>query len=182
MSTENIALFALVASLVSILIAGRSYALAKRSFYLTKKEHDEKYQEISVYLIEAIDWNRDNVQYHSFAVSYTNKATAPNSLKEIELELECYDDAGSVYKIKVPPELSMPPVGLTGKYEELTIPLNLNARTTESGWLTFKSPLTKKNKLKVDVYRINGVTSDGTKIPVESFLHKKIIDASVKDE
>jgi hypothetical protein len=167
---EQIAIGAVIISIISMAIAWRSYVLAKKTFYQNKKEHEEKYHEIVPYLIEGIKWMSDKKSFVSFALSYTNQATSPNSLKQVDLEIDYFDNEGIFNKAKLPPETGIAPVGLMGNYKQIDVPLYLNAKETASGWITYKLPLNNSNNIKIDVYRICALTPTEDKVTVETYL------------
>jgi len=172
--TESIAFGSLFIAIVSFLIALKSYSLANKSFHLSKKEHHDRYLSVKPYLIDAIKWSDGKEDYVSFAVSYTNEATIPNSLKEINLQLDFYDSDNMLKTAKIDPTMNVSPVNLLENYKILDLPITLMDKETQSGWITFKLTKSIWKQYKVDVYRLNAITASNDSISVESHLIKEV--------
>lgn len=169
-TSDQIAFGALIVALLALFISARSYALSKKSYSISKKEHDDKYNEICAYLINSYKWSNDINDFCSFAISYTNQATGANSLKEIYLEIEYYDEGGCFNKAKLSPDLSSLPEGLAGGYQHLNAPMTLNSKETLSGWVSFKLPKLGDVKINVETYRVVAIASANDKSIVEAHI------------
>ncbi|MHA6195434.1 hypothetical protein ACX3YG_13795 [Pseudomonas wadenswilerensis] len=169
-TTDQIALCSLVVAIFALLIAAKGYSVAKKSLLITEADHVEKFKDIVGYLIKCFNWRLNGDSYATFAVSYTNNASSPNSLKDIFLEIEYYDEHRVFNKAKIPPEAGVLSTSLSTGYEELKAPLNLLPKETKSGWITFKIPRIENLQLNIDIHRIIATSTDDKKTAVESYI------------
>lgn len=168
--SDKISLGALCIAIISLFFAFISYRISAKTFRLTKREHQGKYLNIKPYLIDAKKWSDKKEDFISFAISYTNEATTPNSLKTIELQLEFYDGDNLLKIAKIDPVFDVSPVNLTDKYKLLNLPVTLTGMETQSGWITFKLSQSVWKQFAIDVYRVNAVTASDTSVSVETHL------------
>ena len=145
--TDLIATGALLVSLVSLILSLRGYSVAKQSLDLSKKEYGNKNRGIIGYLIDGFRWAFKGEDFVSFAVSYTNNASEPNSFKDIYLEIEYLNSDKTFYKAKLPPQRGADPDGLIKNYQEMKIPITLSSKETKSGWMSFKLPKIKEKRV-----------------------------------
>jgi hypothetical protein len=177
-TADLIATGALVVSLVSLFFSSRGHVIAKQAIELSKQEYGNKQKGIVGYLIDAFRWASHDEDHASFAISYTNKASEPNSFKDIYLEIE-YFDAGKIFnKAKLPPLDGADPKGLVENYKELETPIFLNPKETKSGWITFKLPKANERRISVETYRVCSVSTSEELTVIESHLIKTLF----KDE
>jgi hypothetical protein len=160
----------------ALLIALISLLFTVRAYYLSKKEHHEKYQEIIGYLINAFKWEQESQEYVSFAVSYTNKASSPNSFNEALLEIEYFDNDGFANKARLSPQISQLPSSHTNELDELIFPLNIGPKESYSGWLTFLLPTSNFKKFHIDSYKILTTTPSGEQTTIKTYLIKKVMN------
>lgn len=173
--SDLIAVGALVTALLSLIVAFRGYHVAKRALYISEADHKDKRKEVIGYLINGFKWTAGDVVHASFAVSYTNNASSPNSFKEIVLEIEFYDAEGVFNKAKLSPSVVELPLDLVESREELKAPINLSPKETKSGWLTFQLPKAEGRKFDVDTYRIIATSTADESTLVESYILKSIV-------
>jgi hypothetical protein len=171
---ELLLLIPLAVSIVSIIIAGMSYNTSRKALRLSESEHDEKKLPIISYLIDSFSFDINNENYCFFAVSYTNQSSLQQSFKHLELEIDFIDIDGMHGKSTTFPCHEIFPPAIYKEYKKLQTPLNLQAKETVSGWITFKIPTCKHRKVQVQSYRVIGITSDGKFSKVESFLLRHI--------
>lgn len=174
-TSELIASGALVTALLSLLISVRGHCVAKRALKISETEHQDKYKEVIGYLISGFKWRASEQIYASFAISYTNNASYPNSFKDIVLEIEYYDADGIFNKAKLSPCVEVMPVELRGKRQDMDVPINLPPKETKSGWMSFQLPVAEGRKFNIDVYRIVATSTAGTNTTLESYILKSII-------
>jgi hypothetical protein len=168
--SDKIAFGALCIAIISLFFAFISYRLSVKTFRLTKREHQDKYLNIKPYLIDAKKWSDKNEDFISFAISYTNEATTPNSLKTIELQLEFYDGSNILKTARIDPAFGVSPINLTGNYKALELPMIFTDKETKSGWITFKLSKNIWKEFTIDVYRVNALTASNSPVSVETHL------------
>lgn len=162
--------FSILIAALSIFIAGLSYLNSRKALYLSESDHNEKKLPIIPYLIDSFSFKIDNENYCFFAVSYTNRSSLPQSFMSLKLEVDFIDEDGIHGKASTFPDSEASPPKVYKEYKKLKTPLNLQAKETISGWLTFKIPSSKHRKIQVESYKVIGVTSDGKLSKVESVL------------
>lgn len=174
-TSDLIAAGALIASLFSLLISIRGHYIAKRAMVIAETDHQDKYKEIIGYLINGFKWTEGEKAYASFAVSYTNNASHPNSFKDIVLEIEYYG-AGRVFnKAKFPPSVGVLPVNLRDNWENLKAPINISPKETKSGWITFQLPYIDGRRINIETYRIIATSASEKTTIVESYILKSVV-------
>jgi hypothetical protein len=173
-TADLIAVGALVTALFSLLISTRGHYTAKRAVAISEAEHQERHKEIVGYLINGFKWSTEDENYASFAISYTNSASYPNSFKDIVLEIEYYDAERLFNRAKLPPSIGVMPVALRESREELNAPINIPPKETKSGWITFKLPKAEGIKFNIDTYRVVATSLTDENTVVESYILKSI--------
>lgn len=174
MTTETIiALVSALAAVISSLMAWHSAVTARNALKLAETDHREKHDNVRVYLIDGTCWQNNQVEdYVAFACSFTNSANAPNTIVRIDLIVHAYDDEGNLSQAILDPIIQeTPPLW---DLKTLPVPINLEPRSTVSGWISFKMPKHLITKKRVDKYEIASVTSHGERVIVESYLLRRL--------
>lgn len=174
--SDWIALGALVVALFSAVLSAMSYFVSRAAHNIAKQQHKERYKNIVPYLIEAFKWKSKEEIYVSFALRFTNEATMANSIQSIELHLEYYDRKKHYGKAKVSPNFDVKPVNLTDSLELLRVPLELNAKSAKSGWISFELPslFSHSTELEIDLYKIVATTTDGRFYSVDTHIINRV--------
>lgn len=174
MTTETIiSLVSCLAAVLSALVAWHSAATAKRALRLAETDHREKHDNLKVYLIDGACWRDEQSEdYVAFACSFTNSANAPNTVLRLELVTHAYDEEGNLSQAILPPIAQDAP--LLWGLKPLELPINLEPRSTVSGWISFKVPKHLINNKRIDKYEIAAVTSLGERVVVESYLLRRL--------
>lgn len=178
MATETIiALVSALAAVISALMAWHSAATARTALKLAEADHREKHETVKPYLIDGVCWRNDQMEdYVSFACSFTNSANAPNTIVRIDLIAYAYDDDGNLSQaILNPVTQDTPPLWDLSK---LPVPVNLEPRSTVSGWISFKVPKHMITNRRIDKYEVASITSLGERSIVESYLLRRLADAN----
>jgi hypothetical protein len=167
---EWISLGSLVASCLALLIAWRSQSNSSEALRLSKKDHEEKSKSIKVYLVRAIRMQLPNeTTFASFALTYTNCASVPNTISKITLVIFYADELGVLREIHVESHTSIIPSIPDNNMGSLSIPINFLGRSTMNGWISFKLSPAILDKL-IDRYEVVGLTSNSERIVVASYL------------
>lgn len=175
MDTSNIiALVATVISFGAFLLAGKSYQNSRMALQITEAEFEDKNKSIQAYLIDSFSFHKETKKYCSFAISYTNIASSPQSFASLELELEFFDEDGVYGKAIVPPDSDVVPLGISNEYKVFCVPLNISPKETVSGWITFLLPLSTHKKFRIDSYKVIGKTAQGKESYVDSYLIRTV--------
>lgn len=174
-TADLISIGALLTALISLLFSVKSFSLSKKAFQQSEIDHKDKYRDVLSYLIDGFRWDSESSQLASFAISYTNNAALSNSFKEIFLQIDYHDQNGRFNKAKLMPELKRLPIDLKNGYEEISLPINLGAKETKSGWITFKLPTLDKKNINIETYRVIAVTIEDKHVIVESHILKRIV-------
>lgn len=163
----KISLLSAATALGSAYWAWSSARTAKRALALSEEDAMTKREALSAYLINALRWNEGSKDYISFSCSYTNRSSHPTTVERIELVVHGFDLGGSGSNIRINPEQETPK-GST--FSTLKMPLNLSARTTNSGWLSFKLPQSWIAKFIIEKYELVATTWSGQKVTLESYI------------
>ncbi len=160
----------------AMVIASRSLYISRRTFYIANQEYTEKTLPIRASLIDAFTFYSKSEKYCAFAISYTNQATLPQTLAQIDLELEFTDEEGICGKAIGSPIGVSFPFFMENDSKKIAIPLNLGPRATESGWVIFKIPSSSNRNFLPRAYRVKAHSSDGRVAVIEAFLLRHIAD------
>ena len=174
MTTETqIALVSAIAAIISALMAWHSAATARSTLKLAEADNKEKHETIKPYLIDGVCWQNDKLEsFVSFACSFTNAANAPNTIVRMDLNVHAYDEEGNLSQVILDPIIEDTPS--LWDLKKLPVPLNLEPRSTISGWISFKLPTHLVTKRRIDKYKIVSTTSLGKRAIVESYLLRRL--------
>ncbi|WP_146218532.1 hypothetical protein [Pseudomonas sp. RW409] len=164
-----ISIVSAAAAILSLLISYYSSNIARRALKIAEEDHKEKHSTLSTYLINGTMWDtNDKIRFVAFSFSISNSANAPKTITQTDLHLHVYDRAGRTHEITLKPTNKHPTHIDSSKIIEP--PINLNARTTISGWLIFEIPRRITETLSIDKYELAFTTSSGERSSLESFL------------
>lgn len=163
----KISLLSVAAALGSAYWAWSSSRIAKRALELAEKEADSKEERVTPYLVNSIRWTDAGKDFISFACSYTNGANVPTTLSKIDLVVHAFHISGRGEEILISPTNKEPN---DSEFSLLPVPLNLEARATLSGWLTFQVPSAVLKDLVIDRYEIVATSWSGARTSLESYL------------
>lgn len=169
-----------LAACIAAAFAYRSNTIAAKALEISRRTQDAHDASVTPYLIEGIHRKEDNAEVVAFAVSYTNRSDIANSLVRIELEVHYFTKEGVVAHLLFPLAEHPSEAIELQSLPALHAPINLGARSTESGWLIFVLPAGALRG-PVERYRVAALTATGERITMESFLIKTIQDADEND-
>ena len=164
--SDIIASGAALIALLSFAVSFYSYRISRKTYLLSKAQHDERSSGIAPYLIDAKKWHKEENTYISFSILYTNLASIPNSLKEIELHVEYYDQDNKLQTMKLPVDTTVSPLDLSESYKLLETPVNVIERSSCSGWVTFRMPKAMRD-FQIELYKVNAKTAQNDNVSVE---------------
>lgn len=167
-NAELISLGSFCVSLIAAAFAARSLRNSSKALRLAESDNEEKRMGIDPYLIQARKIVLANNQnFAAFAVSYTNRASMPNTLATVELYVTFVADAGEARQVFLQTERDF--TAHIADIKCLEIPINISARASTTGWLVFKLPEYLRGK-SMKTYEVAGFTAQGTKVSVVSYL------------
>jgi hypothetical protein len=167
---------ALMISLLSLSISWRQSSTAKGTYEVTLRESNEKSLEIEAYLIEGVRWHtiKEKQLYVSFAISFVNKASAPNSISRADLEITCAYSTGKPTKIILPSENPIEPIPWFSALENIVGPIDVAAKSTVEGCLSYRVPETVVQNGNILKYRFVGKTANAQLIGFEALFLKEV--------
>ncbi|MDP2820227.1 MAG: hypothetical protein Q8O29_18515 [Polaromonas sp.] len=175
-TTEDLAIASAVAAVFSALYAWHSARIAKRALGIVEQDHIERHAGIAGYLIDGVSWeSAETGIFVALACSLSNSASAPNSIARVELHLHVFDSSGATSTVILKPVSRDAP--LLWELPSISVPINLQARSTLSGWLVYQIPLRVSQALSIDRYELVFSTSTGERITLETYLLKRIENA-----
>ena len=163
----KISILSAIAALGAAYWAWSSARTARLALALSEEDARSKREALKAYLINALRWGKSAKEYISFSCSYTNSSSNPTTIERLELVVHGFDLAGNGSQVRLQPEQETP------EGSELLLfplPLNLQARSTLSGWLTFCLPKPWINSFLIDKYELVATTWSGQKITLESYI------------
>jgi len=167
-----VAVVSAIAAVISAISAWRSSCAARKNLRITQAEFEERHDSIRAHLIDSISWDSPKGErIASFACSYSNAANAPNTLVRFELIVHGINSDGS--KITVVLDPTMDNIPSQKGMSQLSVPLNLQARSTLSGWISFMLPAHLINTKRIDKYQVIAVTSTGKALILDCYLLSK---------
>lgn len=165
-----------MAAVVSAFFAYSSANIAKKALKLSKSDFDEKHEKLKLHLIDAVVWMSGDTRVASFACSFTNGANAPNTLIRVELIVDAYDSKGALTRVILDPVIQDIPD--RWNLTRLSLPVNLQPRSTNSGWISFRLPSNLHHEKRIDRYRVAVLNSMGERESLDAYLLKEIENAT----
>lgn len=175
LQAQPLTLVNLVASIVAIfsaLAAWRSSKAARENLRMAKIDFEEKHDFIRAQLVDSVTWqSQQGDRIASFACNYSNAANAPNTLARLELIVSAINSNGTSITVVLDPtsEITITHRG----FPQLNVPLNLAARSTVSGWVSFKLPAYLVETKRIDKYQISATTSSGVALTLDAHVLAK---------
>lgn len=166
----KISLLSALTALGSAYWAWNSARTARQALALSEEDAVSKREALNAYLINALRWEHEADEYISFSCSYTNRSSYPTTVERVELIVHGFDLGGTGSKIRIGPEQETPE---GSDFSTLQLPMNLPARTTNSGWLNFRLPKLWATKFIVEKYELVATTWSGQKVAIESYIVMK---------
>lgn len=166
----KISILSAFAALGSAYWAWSSARTARRALALTEEDAVSKREALKADLINSLRWERGDSEYISIACSYMNSSSHPTTIERVELVAHGFDLAGAGSQLRLPPEKETPD---RSDFSLLAPPINLQARATLSGWITFRLPKIWITRYIVDKYELVATTWSGQKVAVETHLVMK---------
>jgi hypothetical protein len=169
-----------VAAIAAAIFAFRSTVIAKSALEISRQGQEARNANIVPYLVEGFRRKYDSEELIAFAVSYINQSDAPNSIVNIDIEIHYLTVGGKINHLLFPLNTKIEGYKELQSLPMIRTPLNLGARSTESGWLVFKVPR-KTLTGPIEKYRVVAMTAAGKRVAVESFLIKEIRDEAQEE-
>lgn len=166
----KISILSALAAIGSAYWAWSSARTARRALALSEEDAASRREALKAYLINSLRWDHDGKEYISFSCSYTNSSSYPTTIERIELVVHGFDLPGTGSQLLLQPSTEQPE---GSEFVLLTLPLNLQARMTLSGWISFALPKIWINQFIVDKYELVATTWSGQKITLESHIVMK---------
>lgn len=163
-------------ALFSLVIAGLSYANSRKALKITQYDHQEKFRSIQSYLVQSFSFTHHQRKYCSFAITYSNLASQGQSISTIDLEIEGFDANGLFNRLILPINSAVIPKGLAEGYRKIVPPLNLSAKESVSGWVTFALPRETDVRIRIEQYKVIGKLPTGENCEVISHIMQMVSD------
>ncbi|UYK78562.1 hypothetical protein NG825_10005 [Xanthomonas sacchari] len=163
----KISILSTLAALGSAYWAWNSARTARRALALVEEDAISKRESMKAELINSLRWRRNDMEYISISCSYVNSSSYPTTIENIELVAHGFDLGGEGSKLRLLPENEAPD---RSDFSLLSLPLNLHARTTSSGWITFRLPRGWIARYIIDKYEILATTWSGQKVAIEAHI------------
>lgn len=166
----KITILSAIAALGSAYWAWNSARTARRALAFTEEDAVSKREALKGNLINALRWQRDDCEYISLSCSYTNSSSNPTTIERIELVVHGFDLAGTGSQHRQSPEHEKPD---RSDFSLLVLPLNLPARATSSGWITFRLSKPWMTRYIIDKYELVATSWSGQKVVIETHIVMK---------
>lgn len=163
----KISVLSAIAALGSAYWAWSSARTARRALALTEEDAISKREALKGDLINSLRWQRDDCEYISLSCSYMNSSSYPTTIERIELVIHGFDLAGAGSQLRQSPEYERPD---RSDFSLLILPLNLLARATTSGWITFRLPKSWLSRYIIDKYELIAISWSGQKVTIETHI------------
>jgi hypothetical protein len=168
-----------IAAIVSAIYAWRSTQVAREALELARSDHREKHSGLSAYLIDGKSWDTEAGQRCvAFACTVSNTASAPLSVPRVELHLHVVNSDRGMSRLVLQPDPTAVP--MPWQSTPLLPPINLESRSTASGWVRYVLPPRVVEHMTVDKYEVVFLASTGERTSVEQYLLQWISNAPRK--
>lgn len=166
----KISIISAIAALGSAYWAWSSAKTARRALDLTEEDAISKREALKGSLINSFRWQRGDCEFISLSCTYTNSSSYPTTIQRIELVVHGFDLTGTGSQLRQSPENERPDRSDFSLFE---LPLNLQARVTSSGWITFRLPKSWITRYVIDKYELIATSWSGQKIIIETHIVMK---------
>jgi hypothetical protein len=163
----KISILSALIALCSAYWAWNSARTARCALALAEEDAVSKRESLKSELINSLSWQRGDCEYISISCSYVNSSSYPTTIERIELVVYGFDLAGTGSQLLLSPENERPD---RSDFSILAPPLNLQARATLSGWITFRLPTIWIARYIVDKYELVATTWSGQKVAIETHI------------
>lgn len=144
----NISIVSAVIAVISALFALRQCQLAKRTYKLQKEEYEARKVNYKIQDIREafLHEDRDNGKvYYFFKIDLVNLSDKGTAIKKVKLRLK--DDEGEELIVNYSEN-----VLIKSELKRLSIPLNIDAQSSLSGWVVFEVKLGVLDTFKVSTH------------------------------
>lgn len=170
---DSVSVFAACASVVSAISAWRNARAARANLRMAKIEFQERHDSMTGTLIDGVCWDSpEGERIVSFACSYTNTANSASTVTKFELLVHAKSKDGTQITAVFDPSSNIKP--RLEVMQKLTFPLNLQARTTASGWILFELPKYIIQTKIIDNYEIKATTSNQKSVSIDCYILKEL--------
>jgi hypothetical protein len=166
---------AAIAAWLAALFAYRSYKISKRALELSESESAAKKTSIAAYLADSFriyDENRKKGKY-IFSIAYSNRSDADDSITEVHLETFYVNSRNRVSHLISNHEQDADE-WLSGNAKPAKLPLNIQLRSSVTGWFVFGALSIAENAQRIEKYRVVARNGKGEVVTVESYILREI--------
>ena len=168
-----VAVASAVGALLSALYAASSARSAAKSLALMQRDRNDKEKGLHAYLVDTALFIRPSEKrVIALACTLTNLASVPNSVSAAELHVYEYQPSGVPLKLVLRAadgEASAP-----WPLARLSMPVNLESRSSASGWLAFTLPSAFGKERAIDKCVLLFSSAVGEQASVETYLLKEV--------
>lgn len=162
-----------IAALLSALYAAHSARSAAKSLALMQKDRSDKEMGLHAYLVDTALFARPaSKRSIALASILTNLASVPNSVSAAELHVYEYQTSGVPLKLILRP--SNVDVTTPWNFPRFIVPVNLDPRSSASGWLVFDLPDAFGFERAIDKCELLFSSAIGERASVETYLLKEV--------
>lgn len=172
--TTLIAVASAVAALLSALYAASSARSTAKSLAIMQLDRSDKDMGLDAYLVDTalLKQSENKQRIVALAFTLTNLASVPNSISAAELHVYEYQSSGVPLKLILRP--SQCDALIPWNLVPLTVPVNLDARSSTSGWLAFILPDAFGVERVIDKCKLLFFSAVGEQTSVETYLLKEV--------
>jgi hypothetical protein len=175
-TTTAISIFSALLALASAVFAASSAKSARRSADLAEREQAERTKSLQAYLVDTAGYKGpDHEEVVAMCGTIANLASQANTVLRTQLVVHEYATSGEPSRLVLSPVEDIDPPGATLK--RLAVPLNLQARSTATGWLTFVIPENFVSSKTLDKYELIFTDSLGGRTTLECYVVNRIVYA-----
>jgi hypothetical protein len=137
-------------------------------------DRSDKEMGLHAYLVDTalLKQAEDNQRVVALAFTLTNLASVPNSISAAELHVYEYQTSGVPLKLILRP--SQCDASIPWDSAHLTVPVNLDTRSSTSGWLAFVLPDAFGAERVIDKCELLFSSAVGEQASVETYLLKEV--------
>lgn len=158
-----------VAALIAALYAASSARSAAKSLRYMQMDREDKDGGLHAYLIDGVLWTEPGgKRCIAMACTLTNLASIPNSVAAVELHVYEYQISGiPIHLILRPRTADLKAPWDTPRF---SVPINLDARASATGWLSFELPTSFGPHRPIDKCELAFATASGVRVSIEQYL------------
>ena len=168
-----IANLSITVSSLALLVSMASFMTARKSMKMNQQDFLDKRRSLQMYLVQGAKRKRNKKIQAEFLLSFSNPATAPQTIVDVDLDLKYIDRVNHIHSVLLKP---LPPEKPNLGRNAIVTPFKLDARDAVTGWVTFDLVDRIIDEMKIERYKIVAKTQEGENLSIDVHLLMEVLN------